>query len=135
MGPLRELLAIDPRQALEFFVVRLQDVSEPAVDRQELLYNASLPDDGHGGCTVPAADGFFADQMRPRHDIRWYAELGAGFFRQAARHERALDKARMLDAIARRFELWRQRHALLSRDLRDQPFLLTPPLPRPPDSG
>src|SRR5204863_463079 len=57
MGPLRELLAIDPRQALEFFVVRLQDVSEPAVDRQELLYNASLPDDGHGGCTVPAADG------------------------------------------------------------------------------
>ena len=42
MGPLRELLAIDPRQALEFFVVRLQDVSEPTVDRQELLYNASL---------------------------------------------------------------------------------------------
>ena len=42
MGPLRELLAIDHRQALEFFVLRLQDVSEPTVDRQELLYNASL---------------------------------------------------------------------------------------------
>ena len=42
MGPLRELIAIDHRQALEFFVLRLQDVSEPAVDRQELLYNASL---------------------------------------------------------------------------------------------
>ena len=42
MGPLRELLAIDPRQALEFFVVRLQDVSELTVDPQELLYNASL---------------------------------------------------------------------------------------------
>jgi hypothetical protein len=36
MGPLRELLAIDHRQALEFFVLRLQDVSEPTVDRQRL---------------------------------------------------------------------------------------------------
>jgi len=42
MGPLRELLAIDHRQALEFFVLRFQDLSEPTVDRQELLYNASL---------------------------------------------------------------------------------------------
>jgi hypothetical protein len=41
-GPLRELLAIDHRQALEFFVLRLQDVTEPTVHRQELLYNASL---------------------------------------------------------------------------------------------
>src|SRR5260370_31238291 len=42
MGPLRELLATDSRQALEFFVLGLQDVSEPTVDRQELLYNASV---------------------------------------------------------------------------------------------
>ena len=42
MSPLRELLAIDHRQALAFFVVRLQDVSEPTVDRRELLYNASV---------------------------------------------------------------------------------------------
>ena len=41
-GPLRELLAIDHRQTLEFFVLRLEDVTEPTVDRQELLYNASL---------------------------------------------------------------------------------------------
>src|ERR1700687_1134098 len=42
MGPLGELLATDQRQALEFFFVRLQDVSGPAVDRRELLYNASV---------------------------------------------------------------------------------------------
>jgi len=35
----------------------------------------------------------------------------------------------LLDGIARHFEAWRQRHARLSRDLRDQPFLLTPPKP------
>ena len=42
MGPLRELLAVDHRQTLEFFVQRLQDVSGPRVDVQELLYNASV---------------------------------------------------------------------------------------------
>ena len=36
---------------------------------------------------------------------------------------------KLLDTIARRFEAWRQRHARLSRELRDQPFLLVPPKP------
>ena len=164
-GPLRELLAIDHRQALEFFVLRLQDVTEPTVDRQELLYNASLLAhyahvSTHPDVDVPApanlsavfdhfvADttlrhdtlmmetagaqclllsGFFEDQMRPRHNIRWYAQLGASFFSRAALHEPSPHKARLLDALARRFELWRQRHAQLSRELRDQPYLLSPP--------
>ena len=169
MGPLRELLAIDPRQALEFFVVRLQDVSDATVDRQELLYNASLLAHYAQVSTQPDVDvpapanlsavfdhfvsdttlrhdslmmetagaqclllaGFFEDQMRQRHNIRWYAELGAGFFSQAAVHERSSGKARLLDAIARRFEPWRRRHAQLSRELRDRPYLLPPCLPRP----
>src|SRR4030095_11731579 len=42
MGPLRELLAIDYRQTLEFFVLRLQDLSDSTVDRQELLYTTSV---------------------------------------------------------------------------------------------
>lgn len=40
--PLRDLLATDHRRALEFFVLGLTDVCEPTVDRQELLYNASV---------------------------------------------------------------------------------------------
>src|SRR4029453_15082525 len=76
-------------------------------------------------CLVLA--GFFEDQMRRRHNIRWYAELGASFFNRAARQERSLDKARVLDAIAGRFDPWRHRHAQLSRELRDDPYLLTPP--------
>ena len=42
MGPLRELLAVDERRTLEFFVTGLQDVCDGGVDRQELLYNASV---------------------------------------------------------------------------------------------
>ena len=167
MDPLREVLAIDRRQTLEFFVVGLQDVSEPTVDRQELLYNASVlahyaqvstqadvdwpaPSNlsvvfdhfvadtmvAHDGVMMEAAGaqclllaGFFEDQMRRRHNIRWYAELGASFFSRAAVQEPSPPKARLLNTIARRFEPWRQRHARLSRELRDQPYVLAP---RPP---
>jgi len=170
MGPLAELLATDHRRALEFFAMHLQEVSGPEVDRQELLYNASvlahyaqvstqavvemsapanlsevfdhfvfdtsLRDDSQmmetAGAQCLVLAGFFEDQMRRRHNIRWYAELGAGFFRRAAVQEQSPHKARLLDTIARQFEPWRQRHARLSRELRDQPYLLNPPSP-PPD--
>jgi len=167
MGPLRELLAIDQRQALEFFFQRLKDVSGPAVDLQELLYNASLlahyaqvstraekelatpatlsavfdnfvvdstlPRDSQlmetAGAQCLMLAGFFEDQMRHRHNIRWYAQLGAGFLKQAAVLEPSPHKAQLLDTVANRFEAWRQRHARLGRELRDQPFLLAPPAP------
>jgi hypothetical protein len=165
MEPLQELLGVDQRRALEFFVMGLQDVSDPGVDRRELLYNASvlahyaqvstcaelempapagltavfdhfvlnsaLLQDGHlmetAGAQCLFLTGFFEDRMRGRHDIRWYAELGAGFFIRAASHEGSAKKAHLLTMMARHFEPWRQRHARLSRELRDQQYLLTPP--------
>ena len=172
MDPLRELLATDHRQALEFFFVGLRDVSESSVDRQELAYNASVlahyaqvstqanvdwpapanlsvvfdhfvadPTLLHDGLMMETAGaqclllaGFFEDQMRRRHNIRWYAELGASFFSRAAAQEPSPPKARLLDTIARRFEPWRQRHARLSRKLRDRPYVLIPPRPPAPTS-
>ena len=172
MDPLRELLATEHRQALEFFFLRLQDVSEPTVDRQELLYNASLlahyaqvsthahtawpaPTNlstvfdhfvsdttlQHDGLMMETAGaqclllaGFFEDQLRGRHSIRWYAELGASFFSRAAVQEQSPPKARLLQTIARRFEPWRQRHARLSRELRDQAHVLFPRKPPTPMS-
>jgi hypothetical protein len=163
MGPLRELLSVDRRQALEFFFVGLKDLSEPTVDHQELLYNASVL--AHYAQVSTRADvdvatptnlsavfdafvtdttllqdsqmmetagaqclllaGFFEHQMQRRHNIRWYAGLGAGFFSRAAAQEQSPHKARLLDTMARSFEPWRQRYARLSRELRDQPYLLT----------
>ncbi|MGE4055714.1 MAG: hypothetical protein AB7F99_13025 [Vicinamibacterales bacterium] len=162
MGPLRELLATSRRQALEFFVQRLKDVSGPSVDQQELLYNASVlahytqvstharleaPAPAHLGVvfdqfvvdTTLAHDGpmletagaqclvltgFFEDQMRRRHSISWYAQLGAAFFRRAAAQDPEPRRAQLFDTLSRRFEAWRRRQAQLARDLRDQPFLL-----------
>jgi hypothetical protein len=71
--------------------------------------------------------GFFEDQMRRRHAIGWYAELGAGFFSRAAAQQASERKARLLQALASHFELWRRAHSRLSRELRDLPYLLTPP--------
>ena len=109
-----ELLLCGRRQALEFFVVGLQDVCEPTVDMAELCYNASVlahytlvstqsdtdwpaPANlsavfdhfvsdtalSHDGLMMETAvsqclllSGFFEDQMRRRHNIRWYADLG-----------------------------------------------------------
>jgi hypothetical protein len=161
---LRELLGTDERQTLEFFFARLQDVVGPVVDREELLYNASVLahyaltstetdqdvpapaslaavfdhfvfDAGllHDGPMMETAGaqclllaGFFEDQMRHRHNIRWYAALGASFYGRAALRERSQRKARLLDAISRRFEPWRQHYAQLGRELRDEPYLLRP---------
>jgi hypothetical protein len=169
VGSLARLLAAGEQQTLEFFVVRLKEVSEPTVDHQELLYNASVlahharvstrsPVDlatpgtlaevfdhfvfdtslRHDGTMMEAAGaqclllaGFFEDQLRRRHNIRWYAQLGAGFFSQAAALEQSPQKVRLLAAIAEGFEPWRQRHARLSRELRDQSYLLMRP-PQPP---
>jgi hypothetical protein len=159
------LFAAGKQETLEFFVVRLREVSETTVDHQELLYNASVlahyaqvstqstmdlttpatlsdvfdyfvfdstvRDDSEmmeaAGAQCLLLTGFFADQLRRRHNIRWYAHLGVGFFSRAASLERSPQKVRVLGAIADGFELWRQRHARLSRDLREQQYLLTPP--------
>lgn len=68
--------------------------------------------------------GFFEDQMRRRHSIRWYAERGADFYYRAAARQQSTKKAHLLAGIARRFEPWRHTHAQLARSLRDLPYLL-----------
>jgi hypothetical protein len=68
--------------------------------------------------------GFFADQMRGRHNVKWYAALGAGFYHRAAERTRAPKNAQVMAAMAQHFEPWCERHTRLSRELRDQPYLL-----------
>jgi hypothetical protein len=165
---LSELLATNQRQALEFFLVGLKDVSGGDIDRRELLYTASVlahyaqvsthaqgdmpapptlaavfdrfVADGamHGdsGMLETAAaqclllSGFFERQMQRRHSIRWYADLGAGFFRRAARLAREQRRAELLELMGRHFEPWRGRFARLSRELGTQRYVIAVPPPR-----
>lgn len=162
MDPYSDLLATSQRQALEFFFVRLKDVSEPDVDERELLYTASVLAHYAQVSTQAASDvptpttlasvfdqfilddsmgqdsamletaatqalllaGFFESQMRRRHSIRWYAEVGSGFFRRAAALSRERRRAELLDTVGRHFEPWRARYSRLSRELRAEPYLI-----------
>lgn len=94
----------------------------------QFVFNTSLRKDSTmmeaAGAQCLLLSGFFEDQLRERHNIRWYARLGVEFLRRAAALESSQQRARLLRAIAAHFEPWRQCQARLSRELRDQPYLL-----------
>jgi hypothetical protein len=72
--------------------------------------------------------GFFGDQQRRRHNVRWYARLGAGFFASAGQLHRQRTRALMMWAMSERFEYWRQAQERLATELRGESKLLfTPP--------
>jgi hypothetical protein len=70
--------------------------------------------------------GFFGGQLKRRHNVEWYASLGASFYDQAAQLGRDRERARMMSGMAARFEFWRRQQARLARELREQPLLLSP---------
>jgi len=103
----------------------LSVVYDRFISRASAVHDSAAMEAAGAQCLVLA--GFFEDQMRRRHNIRWYAEMGGSFFKRAAAQEESAEKAQLLGAIASRFELWRQRYARLSRELRDLRYLLCAP--------
>jgi len=101
-------------------------IPDMAVSASEMMETA--------GAQCLMLTGFFEDQMRGRHNIRWYADLGATFFRRAAAEDHSPRRAQLLDSIGRRFEFWRQSQARLSHELRDLRYVLTTQ-PEPPATG
>jgi hypothetical protein len=67
--------------------------------------------------------GFFGIQQRQRHNVRWYARLGAGFFASAGQLHRQRARAMMMWAMSERFEYWRATQARLATELRDERLL------------
>jgi hypothetical protein len=68
--------------------------------------------------------GFFNDQLKRRHNVDWYASLGAGFYDHAAHCGHDRQRTRMMLAMASRFDFWRRQQTRLARELRDLPMLL-----------
>ena len=68
--------------------------------------------------------GFFSAQLRHRHNLSWYATLGATFFSRAA--QAATDRARadMMRTMAARFAFWQRQQARLAKELHDLPKLI-----------
>ena len=106
----------------------LGSVFDHFVTGQAVTMDADMLETAGSHCLLMG--GFFADQMKHRHNVRWYAHLGATFYYRAATQEPSPKRAVFLDALARHFEPWRVRHAKLSRELRRTPYLLSLPAPR-----
>jgi len=70
--------------------------------------------------------GFFGAQQRDRHNVDWYASLGAGFYASAAARSSDRARAAMMHTMAARFAFWRCQQARLARELHDLPILLKP---------
>jgi hypothetical protein len=68
--------------------------------------------------------GFFETQMRQRHSIRWYSELGTGLFRRSASLSKTRKRGEILDLVGRHFEPWRERCSRLSGELRDSRYII-----------
>ncbi len=68
--------------------------------------------------------GFFADQLRRRHNLDWYAALGAEFYDSASHLSRDAARVRLLGRMAVRFGYWRRQYRRLAEDLREDVRLL-----------
>jgi len=71
--------------------------------------------------------GFFQDQLRHRHNVEWYAGLGAHYYDEAAHLSRDVARVRMLGRMAAHFEFWRRQQRQLAHELRDEPRLIHVP--------
>jgi len=68
--------------------------------------------------------GFFRDQLRHRHNVKWYGGLGADFYDSAARLVDDQARKRLMATMAERFGYWRRQHYRLATELRDEPRLI-----------
>ncbi len=93
------------------------------------VLNSALHDDSYmmenAGAQCLLLTGFFSSQMRRRHNIRWYADLGAGFFMRASRLAEHNKRAELLEAVSNNFEPWRVTCSRLHEELRVKPYLIT----------
>ena len=62
--------------------------------------------------------------MRVRHNLKWYASLGAGFYEKASTLGKDPGRAKMMGAMAENFGFWRRQQSKLARDLRELPKLV-----------
>jgi hypothetical protein len=70
--------------------------------------------------------GFFGAQLGHRHNLNWYASLGASFYDQAAHAGTDRPRALMMQTMAARFAFWRRQQARLAKELHDLPRLMHP---------
>lgn len=93
-----------------------------AEDREALPANPEIME-AAGSQTLLMA-GFFRDQMRRRHAVHWYDDLGGEFYNKVAAKTSDQRKAALMQRMSIHFPVWAEVCCKVSRTLRDQPYLL-----------
>jgi hypothetical protein len=77
-----------------------------------------------GGSQVLLFAGFFRDQMRWRHNVKWYDQIGQSLYERASQHSNNLKKRALFDGLSESFPEWTIICRNLSRTLRENRLLL-----------
>ena len=77
-----------------------------------------------GGSQVLLFAGFFRDQMRRRHNVQWYDQVGQSLYEKAGRHSNNLKKRALFDRLSESFPVWTIICRNLSRTLGENRLLL-----------
>jgi hypothetical protein len=77
-----------------------------------------------GGSQVLLFAGFFRDQMRQRHNVKWYDRVGQSLYEKASQHSNNLKKRELFDRLSESFPAWTMVCRNLSRTLRENRLLL-----------
>ena len=95
----------------DMFVMRKDAMSDP-----ELLEIA--------GAQSLLLAGFFRDQLRGRHNVEWYDQLGTSFYERATQHAEDRGRKELFGRLAVTFPLWTGICNRVSRTLQERRFLL-----------
>ena len=97
----------------------------------KFVYDTSMQRDAKMMETAAAQclifSGFFEAQQGRRHNIKWYAQIGQGFYEKAAGLSASKQEAQLFHLMNYKFEWWRKKHFELSQDFRERPYLLRLP--------
>ncbi len=75
-------------------------------------------------CQILLLSGFFADQMRGRHNLNWYHGEGARFFRTLSRNTSSSKRSEFFSRMSLGFPIWAERQSRLRRELSVQWYVL-----------
>jgi hypothetical protein len=77
-----------------------------------------------GGSQILLFAGFFRDQMRQRHNVKWYDQVGRALYERASQHSNNLRKRELFDRLSDSFPAWTIICRNLSRTLSENRLLL-----------
>jgi hypothetical protein len=77
-----------------------------------------------GGSQVLLFAGFFRDQMRARHNVKWYDQIGQSLYERAGQHSNNSKKRELFDRLSGSFPAWTMACSNMSRTLRENRLLL-----------